>query len=269
MQVAVDLYVKRQSWLHAVDPRVKLFFVAAGLVLLLAFNNLYVMLSALVLLHLLHWSAKIPFERILFVWRTLLPISIMITTLWIVFYPSGTPIFELWVIKITPLSIAQGLVLAIRINTMALIVFAWLYTTDNNEIVLSLVKLKLPFSWGLVLALALRYIPTFQAAYGMISDAQQARGLRIGEGAGFRRVRVMMPIFVAMVISALRASEQLAMALEARGFGRVGVSRSYLRDLDFRAVDWALTAALLLGASMMLYLNLRFNFGQETLLLIP
>lgn len=269
MQVVVDLYVRRESWLHAVDPRVKFFFVAAGLVILLAFKNLFVMLTVLVMLHVLHWSAKIPRERILFVWRTLLPISIMITILWIVFYPTGTPIVEFWLIKITPISVAQGFVLAMRINAMALIVFAWLYTTDNNEIVLSLVKLRLPYSWGLVLALALRYIPTFQATYGMISDAQQARGLRITEGSGFKRVRVMMPIFVAMVISALRASEQLAMSLEARGFGRAGPPRTFLRDFDFRRLDWFLAGALLITATLMLYLNLRYRVGQETLQLIP
>jgi len=269
MRVAVDLYVRRQSWLHATDPRVKLLAVAVGLVILLAFKNLYVMLTVLIGLHVVHWSASIPREKILFVWRTLLPISIMIATLWIVFYPSGTPILEFWLIKVTPLSVAQGLALALRINAMALLVFAWLYTTDNNELVLSLVKLRLPYSWGLVLSLALRYIPTFQATYGMISDAQQARGLRISEESGFKRVRVMMPIFVAMVISALRTSEDLAKALEARGFGLVGTHRTFFRDLDFRGLDWLFTGTLLLAAAVMIYLNLSYSFGQHVLRLFP
>ncbi|NIV33172.1 MAG: energy-coupling factor transporter transmembrane protein EcfT, partial [Anaerolineae bacterium] len=72
----------------------------------------------------------------------------------------------------------QGLMLALRIIAMALLIFAWLFTTDNNQIVLSLVRLRLPYQWGLVLALALRYIPTFQSMYTTISEAQQARGLR-------------------------------------------------------------------------------------------
>ena len=84
-----------------------------------------------------------------------------------------------------------------------------------------MVKLKMPYEWGLVLALALRYIPTFQGAYTLISEAQQARGLEIS-GSGFKRVKLMMPIFVAMIISSLRASDQLARALEARGLGAPG-----------------------------------------------
>ena len=40
MPIVVDLYTKRESWLHRADPRVKLIFVGASLVLLLVFKNL-------------------------------------------------------------------------------------------------------------------------------------------------------------------------------------------------------------------------------------
>lgn len=269
MRVAVDLYVDRQSWLHRADPRTKLAFVASGLLVLLLVKNLYLMLGAVVLLHLLHWSARIPAERVRFVWRTLLPISIMISTLWILFYPTGRPILEFWVIRITPLSMAQGFMLALRIIAMALLIFAWLFTTDNNKIVLSLVRLRIPYQWGLVLALALRYIPTFQSMYTTISEAQQARGLRIGEGAGFKRVRVLMPIFVAMIISAMRASDQLAKALQARGFGVDLGARTYLRDLHFRTLDWVYLTGLILTLGLTLYLRFAYGFGTQTLQVFP
>lgn len=269
MRVAVDLYVDRESWLHRADPRAKLLLVACGLVLLLLLQNLYLMLAAVLLLHLMHWSAKVPAERIGFVWRTLLPISLMIATLWILFYPTGDAIFEFWLIRITALSVAQGLMLALRIIAMALLIFAWLFSTDNNKIVLSLVRLRLPYEWGLVLALALRYIPTFQSMYTTITEAQRARGLRIREGSGFKRVRVLMPVFVAMIISALRASDQLAQALQARGFGVDMGKRTYLRDLHFRRLDWVYTASLTLLLGLTLYLRFMHGFGSQTLALFP
>lgn len=269
MRVAVDLYVHRQSWLHRADPRPKLLLVACGLILFLVVKNLVLMLAVVVLLHLLHWSAKIPAERLRFVWRTLLPIATMISALWILFYPTGTPIFEFWLIRITLLSMAQGFMLALRIIAMALMIFAWLFTTDNNQIVLSLVRLRLPYQWGLVLALALRYIPTFQSMFTTISEAQQARGLRIADASGFKRVRLMMPIFVAMIISAMRASDQLAKALQARGFGVDVGSRTYLRDLHFRRIDWVYVVGLLAILVVTLYLNLVHGFGAQTLQLFP
>jgi len=268
MPVGIDLYLKRQSWLHRVDPRVKLLFVGATIMILLVIKNVFFMSAALLLVHVIHWSAKMPRGKFLFIWKTLLPIAILISTLWVLFYPTGTPIVEIWVIRITVLSLAQGGVLALRITTMAFVVFAWLYTTDHPAVVRSMVKLKVPYEWGLTLALALRYIPTFQGMYGMISEAQQARGLNISQGKGFRRVRALMPIFVAMVISAMRASDQLANALQARAFGASGVERTYLHDIHFRPLDWAYTVFILGVTFLILYMNLRLGFGKHPINLI-
>ncbi len=268
MPVAVDLYLKRQSWLHRADPRVKILFVGAAILLLLVFKNLLFMLTALFLVHVLHLSAKMPRRKFIFIWKTMLPIAITIWALWVIFYPTGTPVLEIWVIQITPVSVAQGMVLALRITTMAFVVFAWLYTTNQPAIVRSLVKLRMSYEWGLTLALALRYIPTFQGMYGAISEAQQARGLNISEGKGFQRVRTLMPIFIAMVISALRASDQLAYALEARAFGARGVERTYLHDIHYRPLDWAYTVFILGATLLLLYLNLALGFGKQAVSLI-
>lgn len=265
MPVVVDLYTDRQSWVHRADPRVKLLFVGCILLLLLVFKNLVIMLSALILLHLLHWSAKMPAEKFKFIWKTLLPVAIMMTVLWTVFYPSGRPFLQIWIIKLTAPSLAQGMVLGLRIMAMAFAVFGWLYTTDQPSLVRGLVKWKVPFEWGLTLALALRYIPTFQGMYGVISDAQQSRGLDYSGTKGFRRVRAMMPVFVAMIISSLRASDQLAKALEARAFRAGGTRRTTLRDIRYRPTDYALTLALIVLLAAALYSNFRFGFGKEAL----
>lgn len=263
MPIVIDLYVPSHTWVHTLDPRVKLLFVASTILLLLVFNNLFLLFGALLLMHLIHWSARMPLQKIKFVWKTLLPVMVLMSTLWVLFYPTGIPLLQIWIIKITPLAIAQGLVLALRIMAMALAVFAWLYTTDQPSLVRSIVKLGLPYEWGLVLALALRYIPTFQGTYSLISEAQQARGLDLTAGTGFRRVRAMMPIFVAMVISSLRASDQLAKALESRALGARGVRRTTLRDIHFRLVDYLYMILILALTAGLLYLKLRYGFGAH------
>lgn len=265
MPIIVDLYIHRPSWIHRTDPRVKLLFVAGMLLLLLTYKNLFFMLAVLALLHLAHWAAQMPPEKYAFIWKTLLPVALLMTGLWVLFYPSGTPILQLGFVKITALSIAQGLVLGLRILNMAFVVFLWLYTTDQISLVRSLVKLKMPFEWALVLALALRYIPTFQGMYGVISDAQQARGLDFAETKGVQRVRAMMPIFVSMVISSLRASDQLAKALEARAFGVRGGKRTSLYDIHFRPLDYLYTAVFLALVGVLLYLRLRYGFGAHAI----
>ncbi len=263
MPVIVDLYISKNSWVHRLDPRVKLMFVALTLPLLLIFKNVFILFAALVLMHLLHWSAKTPRDRYLFIWKTLLPVSLMMFTMWVIFYPSGDVIYEIWVIKITSFAIAQGLVLSMRILSMAFAVFAWLFTTKQVSLIRSLVKLKLPFQWGLVLALALRYIPTFQGTFAVISEAQQARGLDISKGSGFQRVRRMMPIFVAMIISSLRSSDQLAKAMDSRAFGAKGVERTTLHDIQFQISDYLIMLILILLFVGLLFINTRYSFGIQ------
>lgn len=269
MPVIVDLYTRRQSWVHRTDPRVKLFFVAASIILLLVFKNIYAMIAAALLVHLLHLSAKIPLEKFKFIWKTLLPIIIMISLLRMIFNPVGEIIYEIWLVKVTLLGIVQGLVLALRIISMAFVVFAWLYTTEQPALVRSLVKLKMPYEWGLVLALALRYIPTFQGMFGTISEAQQARGLDFSQGKGFQRVRTMMPIFIAMFISSLRSSDQLAKAMDARAFGVKGVDRTTLHDIHFRSIDYLYTFVLIILFVGLIYMNMIYGFAAQTISLFP
>lgn len=261
----IDLYLPRRSWLHAIDPRVKLVWMICALVILFVAKNLLFMLAVLLLMHLLYWSAHIPLKKIAAVWKTLLPVSAFMAILWTLFYPSGTPILQIWFITITPLSVAQGLVLGLRILNVGLIVTLWLYTTDSVSIVQSLVKLGVPYDWGLVLALALRYIPYVQDSYLTISEAQQARGLNIFEGKGFKRARVMLPIFVTLIISTLRASDHIGKAMEARGFGVRGGARTSLNEIHAQPRDFVLILLILLGLVVFLWFNLSLGFASSAI----
>jgi len=276
MSFSFDLYVQRRSWLHAVDPRVKLAFVFLGTILMLAFKNLFIMLLSLVITHLLIFSAGVPGRKVKWVWKTMLPINILIPILWVAFYPEGPVVlFQFWFLKVTALSVVRGVSLALRLDAIAFLCFTWLFTTDQASLVRSLVKLGLPFEWGLVLALGLRYIPTFYGLYTVVSEAQQARALDLtggnpSTGSGhrfFTRVRSYLPILVAMMISALRTSEQLAMAMESRALGLPGVKRTCLRDIRFRPADYVYTAFLFAIFSVLLTLRSQFGFGAHPLYL--
>lgn len=261
----IDLYIPRQSWLHETDARVKLVGIGGALIVLFLAKNLLFMGGVLLVMTALYGSARIPLAKLMAVCKTLLPVSALMTVMWVLFYPSGTPILELWVIRITALSIAQGLALGLRILNIGLVVTLWLYTTDSVAIVQSLVKLGVPFHWGLVLALALRYIPFVQESYTTISEAQQARGLNISSGKGFQRARMMLPIFVAMIISTLRASDHVGKALEARGFGVRGTPRSSLNKPEAKPRDLVLTCILLVGFIAFLWLYFASGFATQAI----
>jgi energy-coupling factor transport system permease protein len=265
MSFSFDLYVERPSWLHRLDARVKLLFVVVSTGLLLAFNNLFVMAAALATTHAILLSARIPRSRIRWVWQMMLPITLLIPALWILFYPGTGPVlFSFWFIRVTAESIVQGVTVALRIDALAFCFFVLLFSTDQATLVRSLVKLGLPFEWGLVLAIALRYLPTFYGVFAMISEAQQARALDLSKGGPLQRARAYLPILVAMIITALRTTENLSRALEARAFG-ADRRRTYWKDLHWRPVDVACAAGLLLLALVLLWVRFGLGYGKTPL----
>ena len=253
-----DLYVSRASWLHRLDPRTKMAFVTVSFALLLLNDQLTLMVAYLVAVHLLLRQAEIPWSRIRWLWDRTWLVSLMIFLLWPIFYPSGEPVLVGWrFIQITVPSLVEGLSAALRVIDLAFAVLVLLVSTDQTRLVQGLVRLGLPFEWGLGLAIGLRYLPLLHGTYQTITDAQRARGWSPGQGSLIRRARAYVPALVALVIAALRLSDALTLALAARGF-QPGQPRSVRRPLRMERADgWVLGASgLLLVAAVVLRFGL-------------
>lgn len=260
-----DLYVPGQSYLHRLDPRVKLLGVLGGTVLLLAWGNLGLLLVALGALHALLLGAGVPAGRLRWAWGVLLPVTVMIPLLWPLFGYAGGPVLWAWgPVRVGALDLLQGLAMAARVDALAFLYFAWLFTTDQTRLVRGFVRLGLPYPWGLTLTIALRYLPTFYGAYLAVRDAQQARGLILGVGHPVRRLRAFLPILTAVVIQALRTTENLARALEARGFG-APYPRTCLREVRMGPGDWGTLAVLCTCLGGLLAARFVWGFGAPLL----
>ena len=169
---------------------------------------------------------------------------------------TGAAWFAAGPLTITANSVTRGALLALRLLALATIIFLWLFTTDQAAMVRGFVALGVPYEWGLTLALALRYLPLFAALFEQVRDAQQARGLDLEQQSFRGRLQAYRPVLIAMMISALRNSEHLGWALEARALGAPGVRRSTFRPLRLRSADVA--ALALLSAIFITGIILRF-----------
>jgi energy-coupling factor transport system permease protein len=187
------------------------------------------------------------------------PITLLIVLLWPIFYPQGDEVLlQVWRVRITTQGILQGLSTALRVDALAFAFLVLLFSTDQARLVRGLVKLGVPYEWGLTLAIALRYLPTLYGMYTTVSEAQQARGWVVGEGSFVRRVRSYLPILVAVIVTALRLADSLSMALAARGF-QSGTRRTCLKELELGLVDKV--CLLLLALSLIAFLIFRFRYG--------
>lgn len=242
------LYTPGSSWLYRIDPRVKLAIMAGGITVILWIGRLEVLLSVLVLAHVVLIAGRVPLRTLLGSWRALTPILLIVLILQPIFASGdGTPLFVLGPLHITGYGLLLALRYALRVASAAFLVFIPILTTPLNRLVRAFEKLGLPYTWSMVIGLALQYMGTVGDLYGGIREAQQVRGL-VAEKRGLRaRAESAVPTMVALIIAALRLSDSLALALAARGFGIPAEGpRPVLYDLAMRPVDWVVLVAVVL-----------------------
>lgn len=73
---------------------------------------------------------------------------------------------------------------------------------------------------GLVLSMALRFIPVVSEEAGRIRLAQRARGVNFDEGSVLRRVRAWAAVLTPLVVGFFRRADRVAESMDARCYGQ-------------------------------------------------
>jgi energy-coupling factor transport system permease protein len=109
-----------------------------------------------------------------------------------------------------------------------------------------LAKLKLPYKFIFTLGIAMRLVPLIISTYQDILAAQRLRGYDIGEMNIFTRlVKGYVPLFIPLVLTMLRRTSDMDIAIESRGFG-APVERTYLQDITPTGKDWIVLSGVIL-----------------------
>src|SRR5699024_5891331 len=104
--------------------------------------------------------------------------------------------------------------------------------TDAIEDMLHpLKKVKFPVhELALMMSIALRFIPTLLQETDKISKAKASRGVDFRTDPLKERIEAVVPLLVPLLVSSCKRAEDLAMAMEARGY-QGGEGRTKLREL--------------------------------------
>jgi len=96
-------------------------------------------------------------------------------------------------------------------------------------------RFKLPVhELALMMSISLRFIPTLMDETDKILKAQMARGSDISTGSIKERIKAVVPLLIPLFVSAFKRAEDLAVAMEVRGY-RGGEGRTRYRQLKW---DW-------------------------------
>lgn len=105
-------------------------------------------------------------------------------------------------------------------------------------------RLRLPVDeFGLMVLVALRFIPVLIQETEQMVKAQASRGADLTTGSPVARIRGVTLLLVPLVQGALRRAQSLAAALESRGYGVTGEA-TLLHEGPMRLADWSVLAGV-------------------------
>ena len=253
-------FIPGDSFVHQLDPRSKLIFTFIFVIIVFLANNTitYCLLLAFTLLAIL--ISKI---RLYFLVNGLKPVIILIIftfLIHILFTREGSVLFDLGFLKVYEGGLRQGIFISIRFTVLVFMTTILTLTTspisitDGLEVLLNpLKKLKLPIhELALMMSIALRFIPTLMDETDKIMKAQMARGSDLGSGPIKDRVKAVVPLLVPLFVSAFKRAEDLATAMEVRGY-HGGEGRTRYRKLKWDAKDTICIFALVFITALLIF----------------
>lgn len=241
--ITLGQFFPGNSFLHRLDPRMKLLGLIAYLVAL--FLAQWFVTYAL-MLALLVWGCAIAHIRAKTLLGGMKPVIFLLifTAVLNMFYTPGTPLVSFWIFTITFEGILHAFFMVVRILMLICATFLLTYTTsplaltDGLESLLSpLNKIRVPVhELAMIMSIALRFIPTLIEETDKIMCAQRARGADFDSGGLIRKAKALIPLLVPLFISSFRRADELATAMECRcyhgGQGRTRMSQLKLRPTD-------------------------------------
>ena len=216
-----SLYLDRDTWVHRLDPRTKMFLLVGMFVLPFVFLNPLYELAVLALVLFFGYLAQslVNLRRI---WFILVVIAIFTIVLWSIFGTGRTPLF----LFVEREALLYGVAIAIRIDTTIIAGMIFLSTTRNEEVAIGLVRLGIPYRFAFAVSTALRLVPTVVTTGLTIGQAQRSRGLDLDSGNIVERIRKHLPLLVPVFVTTVRSTNVFSMALESKGFG-AGSGRTF------------------------------------------
>ncbi|MBC7223293.1 MAG: energy-coupling factor transporter transmembrane protein EcfT [Anaerolineae bacterium] len=206
-----------------------------GLCLLAGIRGDYLRRMALIML---------PFFALVLLTHGFLNTYVGRTALWAA--PAGWPLVGGW-LRLTTEGLLYGLMVIFRTVTLVLVIPLVVFTTELDELVVGLVRLRVPYKVAFVLASTLRFVPLLLEEVQGIVEAQRLRGLEMERMGVVQRVRVYSRIAVPLILGALVRSQQIEVVLASRAFSG-SPRRTYLHTTKLRAADYAVLAATLVVA---------------------
>jgi len=250
--IPLGQYLPSDTSLHRLDPRVKILSVVVLSLLIFRATTGEIVLISAFLFAAIRSAGMTPAVAL----RSLKPVAVFMAMIFSVhlLFTEGEPLVSLAPLpmRITREGILRGIYVTWQFAGLVLAAAVLTRTTSPSDLVGGIERLLRPFSRvgvpsqdiAVMIAMALRFMPMLMEEYDRLRTAQMARGADFTTGSLLLRGRAIAALAVPLLLSSFRRADELAVAMEARGYRRG--PRTTLRELRFSGTDLRAFAAMAL-----------------------
>jgi energy-coupling factor transport system permease protein len=280
-------YIKRDSFVHRLDPRAKFLLLFAYGFAAAQTSNFWVILAGLIGASIYYQQARLKWIETKRAWILIIALNVMIV--FVNYFLSGgavvqgvdlthqhilyslpflglqrnppflTPAPLIFSVESIIFMITQGM----RNFSIALLAVPLPFTTNPGHLGVTFKGLGLPDKFAYAIDLSFRFLPTVARDFGATLDAQRARGFEIDKlrGGIFSKIAKLAPMVVPVVIGSVVGAEDIISAMELRCFG-VG-KRSWLTVLQARPIDRLIITLCIASFAAITLLNILGYFYTQ------
>ncbi|MGG3449654.1 energy-coupling factor transporter transmembrane component T family protein [Domibacillus aminovorans] len=237
-------YLPSDSVVHQMDPRAKLLFIFIFVGIVFLANNVvtYALLGAFTFL--IVFLSKVKLRFLIGGLKPVLLLVLFTFFLHVFFTKEGDVLTQFGFLTIYKGGVIKGIFISLRflllifVTSLLTLTTPPISVTDGIESLFGpLKKIKVPVhELALMMSISLRFIPTLLDETDKIMKAQMARGADFSSGSISDRVKAIIPLLIPLFVSAFKRAEELAVAMEARGY-KGGEGRTKYRILRWSMRD--------------------------------
>lgn len=249
--VTFGRYVPYNSFVHRLDPRSKfLFLIMLMVVVFMPFNvwstSLIFSLTYLIIFLIIMAISHVSFLQLL---KSLKAMWFLVIFLMIVYILIPNPNYTMPAFDINGYVIYwdgfyQSAYIILRLILMISITMVLTASTKPLDLTYALEWYMTPLKVvrfpvhiiAMMISIALRFIPTILDETQRIMKAQESRGVDFSHGGLIKRIKAIISLIIPLFASAFERSDQLADAMEARGYDPYA-KRTRFQQLHFHWSD--------------------------------
>lgn len=226
--VTLGRYYRGESIIHRLDPRVKLIGLIVYVASLFYSQSISSLAISILVLLIVVIASKVPVNYITKGLFRMLVLFLFFALLMIVLEENAQRKAVFMVLRLTFTVIASTI---LTLTTRPLEIAKGIDKALGKGVLRKPVRIL-----STVIMIAFRFIPILVDEADRVLDAQKSRGCSFDEKGIIKKTGVFLPLLVPLFVSAYRRADELALAMDARGYNKKGATSLY--PLSYSMCDY-------------------------------